>query len=92
MKMELPAEISEEAVKDEIAFLKGSSTPTALYNKASTAKEAADQIKGFTESYPDPFAPGFNFINPWATKKENKNKKDRDPSKIRPKMSSDVSL
>ena len=91
--MEVPSEgFTEEAAKDEIAFL-GGTEKAPLYMSPMSASEAAVKIVGFTKTWADPFRPDFPYANPWATKKDNKGKKDRPAGPVRPGLvKGDVSL
>ena len=81
--MEVHPEIKEEEVKAELEFLKNGAE-SKLYKSPMPASEAAQKIKEFTKAWAEPFAPSYNFSNPWATKKENKGKKERPAGKFRP--------
>ena len=67
----------------EIAFHKGNERPP-LFVKPMKASEACKQITDFTKTWPEPFAPSYAYANPWATKKDNKGKKDRPAGPMKP--------
>ena len=86
-------DLSEEAIKQEIAFLNDGTCASNLFKDPMNASDAAAKIKSFTEEWPDPFAPTYNYSNPWGNKKDNKGKKDRPASvKLRPGYGGDVTL
>ena len=74
---------TKEAIEKEIAFLKGTPSPP-LFDEPMLESQAAEKIKAFTETWQDPFSPSYGFINPWATKKEGKGKKERKGEPVRP--------
>ena len=84
--------VSEEMLKDEIAFLKNGQEKGVLFKSPMNASEAGKQIEEFTKKWPEPFAPNYGFTNPWASKKENKGKKDRPAGPVRPKLGGNVTL
>ena len=92
----------KEDLEREIKFHKGELTNMThlLYRDNMTASAAAEEIRKFTEAWPDPFlagssAPSLNYpySNPWGNKKDNKGKKDRPAGAYRPaKVAGGVSL
>ena len=83
MAMAVDDSVSEAALKAELAFLKGTPNPP-LFQEPMKESEAAEKMKTFTETWPDPFSPAYNYVNPWATKKESKGKKERKGEPARP--------
>ena len=67
------------AVTIEKAWLIDGTKSGALWTDKAKASEASQQIIAFTNSIPDPLNPSFPYTNPWATKKENKGRKDAPP-------------
>ena len=85
-------EAEEDALKAEIAFLQGEAEPGGLWREPMSAAAAANKVKDFTETWPDPFKANYQWANPWANKKENKGKKERPPGPIKPSKYSAVEL
>ena len=77
--MPLSEAVTAEEMQPEIAFLADKLESPPLFRDPMSASEAAAKVKAFTETWPDPFVPGFQWANPWAQKKENKGKKERPP-------------
>ena len=85
--MAMPVDgMTEESMKREIEMHNGTASEPLHLNPMS-ASEAAAKIKEFTETWPDPFKPGYQYSSPWATKKDNKGKKERPAGSIRPGLS-----
>ena len=83
--------IKPEMMPVELGYLEGDAGKGPLYpGKATPVSQAADRICNFTRSWPDPFAPDFNYANPWLTKKDNKGKKDRPAGSSRPSPNQSV--
>ena len=83
MAMAVDDSITEAAMKAEIDFLNGTPSPP-LFQEPMPESKAAEKIKAFTETWPDPFNPTYPYANPWATKKESKGKKERKGEAVRP--------
>ena len=81
--MPIPEGVGAETIEAEIAFHKGNERPP-LFVKPMKASEACKQITDFTKTWPEPFAPSYAYANPWATKKDNKGKKDRPAGPMKP--------
>ena len=79
-------EASRASLQHEIDFLKNGQNKGQLFRgQPCKASAAADELKKFTEEWPDPFKPNYAYANPWAQKKENKGKKERPAGPVRPK-------
>ena len=76
----------KEQMQTELDFLANSTDKAPLYIGACAASEAAEQLKKFTEAWPDPFHPNYQYASPWANKKENKGKKEGRPPPYKPPM------
>ena len=68
--------ITADACRAEIDFLVNGKE-TKIYQQPMKASAAAASIANFTTKWADPFMPSYQYTNPWAAKKENKNKKER---------------
>ena len=90
--------MTPDAMSAEVAFLSGDAPSSPVFPKTGKAKasHASEKIIEFTQKWPpsgEPFLPSYNFANPWATKKDNKGKKERPASvAIRPGLKKDVPL
>ena len=74
--------ISEEMAKVEAKWHDTGEVDQAyqrLFMSKCDAESACKKVIQHTEKQVDPFTPGYNFANPWNTKKENKGKKEPPP-------------
>ena len=83
--MGFPETLTTDNAQAELDFLGGKPAPP-LYIDPSKASDAVAKIVKFTKEWPDPFAPNYPYSSAWATKKENKGKKDRPAGAIKPSM------
>ena len=83
MAMAIDDSEGEQALRAELEFLQNGRPGSTLFQEPMPESKAVAKIKQFTQAWPDPFTPGYQFANPWLTKKENKSKKQRG-SPVRP--------
>ena len=89
--------MSKQGLEDEDKFLSKEPIDSSIFPKSGpvTVSVASQKVMAFTQSYPptqDPFMTNYPYANPWATKKDNKGKKDKPAGPSRPVVKGEVAL